>query len=105
MGQSDVRGLMVMPYMNVMDALQLVGRYTRVTSAEVNGVQLNTYENRIVGGRGDRYNEVYAGVNYYVYGHKLKLQTGVQVGDLSDRAQDGGAYSGFTWTTGLRVGW
>ena len=32
-------------------------------------------------------------MNYYFYGHKLKLQTGVQFADMQDRANDGGAYS------------
>ena len=45
------------------------------------------------------------GANYYFYGHKLKLQTGVQFADMNDRANDGGEYSGVSWTTGLRVGW
>jgi phosphate-selective porin OprO/OprP len=66
---------------------------------------LNTYENRAVAGRGDRYNEGYIGANYYFYGHKLKLQSGLQFGDMNDSANDGGAYSGVAWTTGLRVSW
>ena len=74
-------------------------------SDDPNGVQLATYENRVVTGRGDEYNELYAGANYYFYGHKLKLQSGVQVADMNDRANDGGAYSGVSWTTGIRVGW
>ena len=51
------------------------------------------------------YNELYLGANYYFYGHRLKLQTGLQWADMKDRANDGGAYSGVSWTTGLRVGW
>jgi phosphate-selective porin OprO/OprP len=51
------------------------------------------------------YNELYGGANYYFYGHKLKLQSGVQFADMNDRANDGGAYSGVSWTTGLRIGW
>lgn len=103
--QSDLWGVMAMPYFNVTDKLQLVGRYTFLQSDDPNGVQLGTYENRVVAGRGDEYNELYAGANYYFYGQKLKLQTGVQVADMNDRAGDGGAYSGVSWTTGLRVGW
>ena len=48
---------------------------------------------------------MYGGVNYYFYGHKLKVQTGVQFADMEDRAGDGGAYSGTSWVTGIRVGW
>jgi phosphate-selective porin OprO/OprP len=105
LGQSDIRGLMVMPFFGVTDRLQLVGRYTHLRSDGPNGVRLATYENRIASGRGDRYREAYVGANYYLYGHKLKLQTGLQVADMDDRASDGGAYSGTSWTTGLRVGW
>jgi phosphate-selective porin OprO and OprP len=105
LGQSDLWAVMLMPYFNVTDKLQFVTRYTMVDSAELNGISLNTYENRVVTGRGDRYNEGYLGVNYYFYGHRLKLQSGVQFADMRDRADDGGASSGTSWTTGLRVGW
>ena len=103
--QSDVWGVMAMPFVNITDKLQLVGRYTLLDSKDPNGVRLATYENRVVSGRGDLYNELYLGANYFFYGHKLKLQTGVQFADMDDRANDGGAYSGASWTTGLRVGW
>ena len=105
LGQSDLWGLMAMPFVNVTDKLQFVGRYTFLESDDQNGVRLATYESRLVSGRGDRYNEVYLGANYYFYSHKLKLQSGVQWADMNDRADDGGAYSGVSWTTGLRVGW
>jgi phosphate-selective porin OprO/OprP len=104
-GQSDMWGVMTMPFVNVTDKLQVVGRHTYLKSENPNGVLLATYENRVVPGRGDRYNEGYVGANYYFYGHKLKLQSGLQFGDMKDSANDGGAYSGLSWTTGLRVSW
>ena len=54
-----------------------------------------------VPGRGDRYQEIYLGANYYFYGHKLKLQSGAQWADMEDSANDGGTYSGFSWTPGF----
>ena len=105
LGQSGMWGLVAMPFVNVTEQLQFVGRYTLLDSDDVNGVQLGTYENRVVRGRGDEYREVYVGANYYFYGHRLKLQTGVQIAEMEDRANDGGAYSGASWTTGLRIGW
>jgi phosphate-selective porin OprO/OprP len=105
LGQSDLWGVMMMPFVNITDKLQGVGRYTFVKSQDLNGVRLATYEDRVVSGRGDRYNELYLGANYFLYGHQLKLQTGVQMAHMRDRANDGGAYSGVSWTTGLRVGW
>jgi phosphate-selective porin OprO/OprP len=105
LGQSDLWAVMLMPYFNATEKLQFVTRYTVVDSDTANGISLNTYENRVVTGRGDLYNEGYIGVNYFFYGHRLKLQSGVQFADMRDVAADGGAYSGTSWTTGLRIGW
>jgi phosphate-selective porin OprO and OprP len=105
LGQSDLWGFMTMPYFNLTDRFQLVTRYTVLNSDGPNGVLLGTYENRVVSGRGDLYNEMYVGANYYFYGHKLKLQSGLQFADMNDSANDGGEYSGASWTTGIRVGW
>jgi phosphate-selective porin OprO/OprP len=105
LSQSDLWAFTAMPFFNITDKLQFVGRYTFVESADPNGVLLGTYENRVVRGRGDQYNELYLGANYFFYGHKLKLQSGVQFADMKDHVNDGGAYSGVSWTTGLRVGW
>lgn len=105
LGQRDLRAVMVMPFFNATEKLQFVARYTLVSSEDINGISLNTYENRVARGLGDRYDEGYAGVNYYFYGHRLKLQSGVQLAEMRDRANDGGAFSGTSWTTGLRIGW
>jgi phosphate-selective porin OprO/OprP len=105
LSQSDLWGTMVMPFYNITKNLQAVGRHTFVKSENPNGVQPATYENRIVSSRGDRYNEFYLGANYYFYGHKLKVQSGVQFADTDDRAGDGGAYNGVSWVTGLRASW
>ena len=105
LGQSGMWAFQGMPFVNVTSKFQVVGRYTFIESDAPNGVRLATYESRIVAGRGDEYNELYLGANYYFYGHRLKLQTGLQFADMNDRANDGGEYSGVAWTTGLRVGW
>ena len=105
LGQSDLWGVMAMPFYNITSEFQVIGRYTFLDSDGPNGIRLATYENQVVAGRGDRYNELYLGANYYFYGHRLKLQSGLQFADMNDRANDGGAYSGVSWTTGLRVGW
>ncbi len=105
LGQSDLWGVMVTPFVDATDTLQFVGRYTFLDSDGPNGVRLASYESRVVPGRGDRYDELYLGANYFFYSHKLKLQTGVQWADMQDIAADGGAYSGVSWTGGLRIGW
>ncbi len=105
LGQSDAVGVTALPWFSITDRLQLAGRYTFVKSDERNGVRLNRYENVVTGGKGDRYDELYAGLNYLIYGHKLKAQTGLSWADMSDRAGDGGAYDGWSWTTALRASW
>lgn len=105
LAQSDLFGVMAMPFYNITDKLQVLGRYTFLESDAPNGVRLATYESTVVPGRGDEYNELYLGANYYFYDHKLKLQSGLQFADLNDSANDGGEYSGVSWTTGLRIGW
>lgn len=103
--QSDLFGLAVMPYYNLTDQLQLVASYNYVTSSGENGVRIDRYESRVVSGRSDAAHEFYAGVNYYLCGHKLKWQTGVEYTTANDSANDGGAYDGWGVTTGIRLSW
>jgi phosphate-selective porin OprO/OprP len=103
--QPDLWGWVVMPFYSFSESIELVGRYTYVKSDGDNGVRFARYERNIAGGLGDRYNDLYLGLNYYWYEHKLKLQNGLQYVDMRDRADDGGAYSGWSWTTGFRISW
>jgi phosphate-selective porin OprO/OprP len=105
LGQSDLVGFMVMPFYNLRNSNQLVWRYTYVDSEDPNGVRFGRYERELESGRGDRYSELYFGVNHYWYGHKLKIQSGIQYVDMSDVANDGGAFTGWSWTTGFRISW
>jgi phosphate-selective porin OprO/OprP len=106
-GQPDMYGLQFMPSMYLDEAkrFQAVFRYTYINSDGENGIRLGRYENSIVSGRGDEYNEFYAGLNWYLYGHKLKFQTGVQYTTVDDGANDGGEYDGWGVTTGIRISW
>lgn len=103
--QSDVSGASLMPFYNFSDMVQFVMRYTYIRSTDDNGVRLGRYENEIVEGRGNEYNELYAGLNLFFYGHKLKWQSGLQRSRLRDSAGDGGAYDGWGISTGLRISW
>jgi phosphate-selective porin OprO and OprP len=106
LGQSDMWGLVLMPYYNINDKLQAVFRYTFIESDSDNGVRFARYESEpMLGRRGDQYQEAYLGLNYFIYGHKLKLQTGLQYVSMRDQADDGGAFDGLAWTTGIRLSW
>jgi phosphate-selective porin OprO/OprP len=105
-GQPDMAGFVLMPYMDLPWNLQAVLRYTFVESDGNNGLRFTNYEAELLdGGRGDRYQELYAGLNHYIYGHKLKLQTGLSWIRMEDAAADGGDFDGLSWITGLRVAW
>jgi len=103
--QSDVWGLILMPFYDVNRHVQVVLRYTYLSSKDDNGLRLDRYEDRIVEGRGNEYNEIYVGLNVYLYGHKFKWQTGLQFTAMKDDAGDGGKYEGWGISTGLRLYW
>jgi len=105
-GQSDLWGFSAMPFFNLSEKVQLVFRYTYMESSNPYGVRFGRYERSNVSGRGDEYNELYAGFNVFFYGHKLKWQTGIKSTRMKDSANDGGEHSGgIGVTSGLRLSW
>jgi phosphate-selective porin OprO/OprP len=103
--QSDLQGFYVMPYYAYTERLELVARYTFLESDEPEGIRFARYERELADGKGDRYDEIYLGFNYYWYGHKLKLQNAVQWVEMRDETDSGGDYSGWGWTTAFRLSW
>ena len=103
--QSDLIGLALVPFYHISDNFQIVGRYTYLHSFGENGVRFMRYENRIETGLGDEYNEFFIGLNWFIYGHEFKLQSGLKYTMMDDVANDGGDYRGWGWTTGLRMSW
>jgi phosphate-selective porin OprO/OprP len=102
LNQSDVFGITLIPSYYIADGLQLVGRLQYATSADPNGLSLpSRYESRASntsdGKKGDAYASAYLGLNYYLYGHKLKLMNGIEYSHLA-----GGNYDGYTFLSGLR---
>ncbi|QIF00585.1 porin [Roseimicrobium sp. ORNL1] len=102
----DVWGFMVTPAVFVADSVQLVLRY-QYAHGDNDGLRLQSRYERLApdltdGGRGEEYNAIYLGVNYYLYGHKLKLMAGTEYNDMSGGG-DGGDYSGWTTLVGLRM--
>lgn len=87
------------------DALQAALRYQFASSDDDNGLQLpSRYEQAAVPlGSGDDYQAVYAGINYRIFGDRLKWMAGVEYASMRDAANDGGDYDGWTFLTGVRV--
>lgn len=103
--QSDLKGLEFEPIYDFNEDWQLVFRYTYLQSKSANGIYPVRYESWVTPQRGDRYQEYYLGVNRYFYGHKLKWMLAVEHAHMHDSAADGGAYSGWGFTSGFRVSW
>ncbi len=84
--RGDLFGLVLLPHYMLTERLQLVGRYTWSGSGADDGIRLlNRYERRSVPAGfefGDRHQALYAGLNYYFYGHKLKLMSGIEYTDF-----------------------
>ncbi len=104
--QPDVWGVEFIPTFDITKKLQLVARYTYMDSAGPDGIKAERrYENLVpdlTGARGDQYQAVYLGLNYYIYGNKLKLQTGVEYSTMRDGTNKGGAFEAWSYVAGVR---
>lgn len=107
LGKADVFGLSLLPTWYLAEKWQLVGLLELAGSAGDNGLVLPTrYEAKAPGTgdkSGDPYCAGYLGLNYYLYGHKLKLMSGVKYSYL-DGGTGGGDFNGWTGLVGLRMG-
>jgi len=104
-GQSDLIGFEIMPFWDFSDVWQGVFRYSLVHSIDGPGATLGRYPRKNLSG--SKYEEVhdfYLGLNCYLYGHKLKWQTGVEY-NLARNDSVGDDYNGWGVTTGLRINW
>jgi phosphate-selective porin OprO/OprP len=99
--QEDLIGVVLMPFYSLSERFQLVCRYTYLHSFDGDGVRLGRYENQINSEKGDDYNEVFGGLNFFIYGHDFKLQTGLKYTWMDGQKN----YRGWGWTTAVRVGW
>jgi phosphate-selective porin OprO/OprP len=112
--QSDVFGITIIPSYFIADGLQLVGRLQVATCEDGDDLRVPArYERLATNGftvdkkgkkktrnddeYGNTYISTYLGLNYYMYGHKLKLMNGIEYSDMG-----GGSYDGYTLMSGLR---
>jgi phosphate-selective porin OprO and OprP len=103
--QSDLTGLVLMPYLDLDKQWQLVARATFLESDEPDGIRPGRYESRLSTERGDHFQDFYAGLNRYLRGHQLKWQSGVSYTRLDDSEDDSGDYAGWSYSSGIRLSW
>jgi phosphate-selective porin OprO/OprP len=103
--QRDLFGLAIVPFYHITRNVQIVARYTHLSSAGNNGIRLARWDDRVSSDRGGAYDEIFGGFNWFLYGHDLKLQTGFKYSVLSNLAGGRSNYRGWGWTNGLRIAW
>ncbi|MCC5789667.1 MAG: hypothetical protein JJT75_08530 [Opitutales bacterium] len=86
-GGDSVGGFYVMPAWSITDEWQVVARYEWMKADFDDGIRgPGRYIRRVFSDerRGDRFDAVYAGINYYLMGQDMKLQWGLEWSDLRD---------------------
>jgi phosphate-selective porin OprO/OprP len=111
-GRDSILGVTVLPTYVFLkdlirkgDALQAAARYQYAVSDGENGLQLQKrYEQEVVpGGLGNAYHAVYLGINYLIFGDRLKLMTGAEYSVMKDSAIGHDSLNGWTYMGGVRV--
>ena len=105
--QGDLAGLQLMPFYDLTGQFQLVLQYAGVFSTEGRSdVRLGRYPSRVPGAdRVEAAHNVLLGLNWLLYGHKLKWQNAVEYNHGSNLASTGEDYNGYGFTSALRISW
>jgi phosphate-selective porin OprO/OprP len=105
-GRPDVGGIMAMPTYSFTEKLQLITTIEAARSSNDNGIYLPLRYEALAPDLGDKagdtYFATYAGLNYYIHSHNLKLMSGVKYSYL-DGATGGGDFNGWTFLAGVRI--
>ena len=105
MSQSDLIGLEVMPFWDFTEMWQGVFRYSMVHSTDGPGAVLGRYPKKnLSSSKYEDVHDFYLGLNCFLYGHKLKWQTGVEY-NLARNDSAGDDYNGWGITSGFRLSW
>ena len=108
--EGDFEGVVIMPmYWVKQERLKLVARFLYQRSDSAEGLKLNSRYAPIAeirdssldlnGGRGDRHQALYLGLNYYFCGENLKLISGIQ----HDKLESLGSCQYRGWTVGSSI--
>ena len=94
----------------VEDKLQLVGRYHFADTDDDDGLVLRPrYEQiapEVPNIYGDEYHSFYVGLNYLLYGERVKLMTGLEFASMKDHSSvdiSAENYRGWTWLSGINM--
>lgn len=112
----EIKGFYIMPSVYLTDNVQAVLRFEKADSDKARGIRAPSRYTRDVPAlsvrepeegprfdpqRGDEYQAVYVGLNYYMAGHGHKLMVGLEVAELKNT--DAGKLESTTFTTAWRM--
>ena len=98
-GQADTYGIVLMPAWQLHKNLELVTRLQLASSSEPGGLRFQKRYGRLAGDfQGENYTAGYAGLNYFIRSHHLKLMGGLEFARM-----DQGAFDGHTWFLASRM--
>jgi hypothetical protein len=81
---NSIKGFWLQPAFMLTGKLELVGRYS-FTDTDKRGIRVSDGIRKAAGGNtGDKLDEYYLGINYYIVGNDLKLQVGYAGGKTGD---------------------
>ena len=93
--KGDAFGINIQPGYFLTEKLQLATRYQLAVADAENGLQPQRRYERSAGlNNGELYQAGYAGLNYYIAGHRIKLMNGIEYANMS--GQD-------VWTASLAI--
>ncbi len=105
-GRPDVAAFSTMTTWSFSERIELINVTEVAGSRKQNGVILPTRYEALAPDVGDRRGDAwfssYAGVNYYIDGHNVKLMTGAKYSTMNG-GTNGGNFNGWTWLFGLRM--
>jgi phosphate-selective porin len=102
--KGDIVHFQIMPGYKITDKLEAILRYQYATGSQPNALSTLNRQVKTVGVfSGDTYNALYAGLDYYVYGHKLKFMFGEEYARLAGGTGTQGNYEGWTTWVGFRL--
>lgn len=95
----DTWGVVFLPYYNLTDKLQFVAKYSYMDSG-----RQQRYQRYFTRQYVDGYHTLYAGLNYYLCGHKLKLMGGYEYAS-GDEFSTGAEIDSSSWVLAVRTYW
>ena len=96
---NEIYALQIMPFYDLNDTFQIVSSYTHIESDDP-ALKVTRYAKDLATGKTESADELYLGINTFLYGHKLKWQNGITYTTTDDDE-----FEGFGFTSGIRISW